>query len=125
MGVYAAVLALMAIALSMHVTILRAKTKISIYDGGNMELATRIRRHGNFAETIPMALLLLLIAELLGTKEIIIHICGNLLILGRIMHAFGLRSDVAATPLRIAGGMATTITTIIMVVNIIINSKIF
>jgi uncharacterized protein len=66
-GLYAIPLTLMMIGLSTHITMLRAKTGISIMDGGNTTLAERIRRHGNFIETVPMILLLMTLAELQGT----------------------------------------------------------
>ncbi len=60
-ALYAAPLALLVTALSIHVTMLRAKTKISLLDGGNHQLTERIRRHGNFVENVPMVLLLMLL----------------------------------------------------------------
>ena len=60
-ALYAAPLALLMTALSIHVTMLRAKTKISLLDGGNHHLTERIRRHGNFVENVPMVLLLMLL----------------------------------------------------------------
>jgi uncharacterized membrane protein YecN with MAPEG domain len=42
-SLYAAPLGLMMVALSSHVTMLRAKAGVSIMDGGNVALAGRIR----------------------------------------------------------------------------------
>jgi uncharacterized protein len=118
-SLYAAPLALMAIGLSTHVTMLRAKTGISIMDGGNTSLAERIRRHGNFIETVPVVLLLMMLAELNGIGNIWLHISGALLISGRLLHAMGMRYDKAATFPRIAGGMTTNLAAIIMICNIL------
>jgi uncharacterized protein len=117
-GIYAAVLALIMIALSSHVSMQRGKANVSILDGGNAELQLRIRRHGNFVENVPMALLLMLIAELDGVGSTWIHAAGILLVAGRILHAAGLRAD-KATALRLAGGLGTTISNLLMVGNII------
>jgi uncharacterized membrane protein YecN with MAPEG domain len=47
-SIYAAILAVAMIGLSSHVSMQRGKANVSILDGGNAELALRIRRHGNF-----------------------------------------------------------------------------
>ncbi len=115
-GLYAAPLTLIMIALSMHVTMLRAKTGISILDGGNLDLAERIRRHGNFIETAPMGLLLIAIAELSGGEAVFLNISGCLLVAGRLLHARGLNRNNGTAPARIAGGVATTMAAILMVI---------
>jgi uncharacterized membrane protein YecN with MAPEG domain len=115
---YAIPLGVMALGLSTHVTMLRAKTGISIMDGGNSALAERIRRHGNFSETVPTLLLLMALAELSGVGSMWLHASGVLLCLGRLLHAYGLRHDKAATVPRIAGGMSTTLATLLMIANI-------
>jgi uncharacterized protein len=118
-SLYAAPLGVMALGLSIHVTMLRAKTGISILDGGNMALAERIRRHGNFIETVPLILLLMALAEFSSAGSMWLHIAGVALIAGRVLHALGLKHDVAATPLRIAGGMATNIAALVAICNIL------
>jgi uncharacterized protein len=116
-SIYAAILAVMMIALSSHISMMRAKTNTSILDGGNKDLAVRIRRHGNFVESVPMILLLMTLAELDGTGKTWLHASGILLIAGRLLHAYGLQYD-KATIIRILGGMASTIAMLIMVGNI-------
>jgi uncharacterized protein len=118
-SIYAAILALIMIGLSSHVSMQRGKANISILDGGNAELALRMRRHGNFVENVPMALLLMLLAEFDGVGITWIHAAGILLVAGRILHAIGLRAD-KATALRLAGGLATTVVTLLMVGNILV-----
>ena len=59
-ALYAIVFAVLMIVLSTHVTMLRASLGVSINDGGNKELALRMRRHGNFVENVPMIVLLML-----------------------------------------------------------------
>lgn len=112
-GLYAAPLAVLMVALSLHVTMLRAKTKISIMDGGNLQLAERIRRHGNFAENVPMVLLLMVIAELLGAGNLWLHGIGAILLIGRLIHIFGIRHDKGDAMPRIIGGSATSLATLI------------
>ncbi len=118
-SLYAAPLGLMALGLSTHVTMLRAKLGISILDGGNMALAERIRRHGNFIEAVPFILLLMLLAELIGVGSMWLHISGAALIVGRVLHALGLKHDQPASPMRIAGGLTTNIAALTAICNIL------
>jgi uncharacterized protein len=112
-GLYAAPLAVLMVALCAHVIMLRAKTKISIMDGGNVQLAERMRRHSNFTENVPMVLLLMAIAELLGAPGAWLHGVGVILLVGRIVHIFGIRHDDAAAAPRIAGASATLFATLL------------
>ncbi len=112
-ALYAIPLALMMLGLSIYVTMLRAKTGISIMDGGNVALAERIRRHGNFVENVPMALILMALAELLGSGGAWLHAAGSFLLVGRITHVMGIRHDKGNTFARIAGGTMTNISVLI------------
>lgn len=118
-AIYAAILAIMMIVLSSLVTMKRIKTHVSILDGGDMSLATRIRQHGNFIENVPMALIVMALAEANGIGSGWLHGAGILLVVSRVMQPLGLRHDKAETFPRIAGGMGTTIATLIPVVAIL------
>ena len=118
-ALYAAPLALLMTALSIHVTMLRAKTKISLLDGGNHQLTERIRRHGNFVENVPMVLLLMLIAEMLGTSGTWLHAIGGILVAARLIHIFGISYDKADPMPRIAGGGMTSLATLLAAGNIL------
>jgi len=120
-GLYAVPLALMMIGLSAYVSALRAKTSISILDGGNTALAERIRRHGNFVEIVPMAVLLMAFSESGGTASLWVHCAGVSLIAGRMLHPLGLFHDKPVTFARIAGGSLTWISMLISMINIVIN----
>jgi uncharacterized membrane protein YecN with MAPEG domain len=112
-ALYAGLLALLAIALTFPIGPLRLRTGTSILDGGNMELATRIRRHANFTEHVPLALILLAVLELNGASAGLLHGLGIALLLGRIAHPIGLRHDNIRHPLRALGAGATAIVTLI------------
>lgn len=81
-GLYAVPLALLMIGLWAHVSMKRAETNTSILDGGDVDLAERIRRHGNLIETVPMALLLMAFSEAGGTAPVWIHAAGICLLAG-------------------------------------------
>ena len=83
---YAAIFALLLVALSVHVIRLRVANEVSLGDGGNDQLLRAIRGQGNFAEYVPLALVLMLAMELLGQPSWLIHGTGIALLAGRIAH---------------------------------------
>ena len=62
-AVYAAISALLVVALSFRVIRLRLSTRTGIGDGGHQDLARCIRAHANAVEYLPLALLLLLLVD--------------------------------------------------------------
>ncbi len=89
-SIYASLLALLIVKLSLAVIKLRRKNRVSVGDGGHEELQLAIRAHANAVEYIPITLMLLLTLELNGAPKILIHILGVTLLTGRILHAMGL-----------------------------------
>jgi hypothetical protein len=115
-GLYAALLALVYGALGFRVGPLRVTTGISMYDGGNKQLALEIRRHGNFAEHVPFALLLLALIEIDGAPSLAIHILGAVLLISRVVHPFGLSWEKVTLPARAIGAGATQLVTLVAAV---------
>lgn len=87
---YAGILGLIYIGLTFYTVLGRWKHRVNLGTGNNEDMEKRIRIHGNFAEYVPMALLLMLFAEVEGEAEIMIHVLGVLLILGRLLHPVGI-----------------------------------
>lgn len=87
--VYASILALFYILLSIQTIRKRAKLKIGIGDGGNHEMMRAMRVHSNFAEYVPLALILISMIELNQGSSMLIHALCGMLLLGRFMHAYG------------------------------------
>jgi uncharacterized membrane protein YecN with MAPEG domain len=108
-ALYAAVLGLILVVLSAMVIAMRAQTKIALNDGGNIQLAERIRRHGNFIEYVPMALILMGLAEAGGASTVLIHVAGVILVASRLLHPLGIRHDKADALPRVIGGSGTLI----------------
>jgi uncharacterized protein len=104
-SIYASLSVLLIVRLTLSVIKLRRKNRISVGDGGNEELHLAIRTHANAVEYIPIALLLLLMLELSGAPNILIHILGATLLIGRIIHAMGLPAK--NLPKRILGMQIT------------------
>jgi len=100
---YALPVAAIYLILWFRVSAVRSATNISFGDGGNALLLQRIRQHGNCAEWSAFVLILMMLAEGMGTPAIWLHISGALLLLGRVAHPFGLVADNAGHPLRYVG----------------------
>jgi uncharacterized protein len=106
-GLYAVMLAVLFLVLSLRVVVYRRGNKISLGDGNDPILQLRIRAQGNFSEYAPFGLVLMLIAEAQGTPDIWLHICGSLLVIGRVMHGANFTFGLRQMPLRV-GGMVLT-----------------
>lgn len=104
---YAAILALIYIVLAACVIYGRYSHKIGLSDGGNEDLARRIRIHGNFAEYVPIALLLLFFVDDGGGSPVFIHLMGVMLVTGRLLHAMGLCQSAGTSPGRMVGMILT------------------
>ena len=87
----------------------RGKANISLGDGGNHDLITANRRHMNFVENVPLALILIGLAEMSGASKTMIHILGIALTLARIIHPFGLDFNNMRKMPRFIGVVATTL----------------
>jgi uncharacterized membrane protein YecN with MAPEG domain len=104
-AVFAALLTLLLVGLSVRVTVLRAKKKISFFDGGDPEMGRALRAQGNFIEYVPMALVLMGLMESSGASSGLMYGFGAVLLAARFVHAWGLYSDVFKA--RVAGTSAT------------------
>lgn len=105
--IYAGLLGLVFIVLSMRVIKVRRVAQIGLGDGGNQLLLSRQRAQGNFAEYVPIALILMALAELQDAQAWIVHAIGLTLIAGRIMHAYGLSQEPKSYRFRIYGMSCT------------------
>lgn len=91
--IYAALLTLLYITLSFRVIGRRRSAKVSLGDGGDSVLNRRLRAHGNFAEYVPLGLLLMVLVELQDGAALLIHAIGLMLLIGRVAHARGLAGE--------------------------------
>ncbi|MGK7888485.1 MAG: MAPEG family protein [Leptolyngbyaceae cyanobacterium] len=107
--IYAALLGVMLFILSIRIISLRRSLKIGIGDDGNPTILRAIRVHSNFVEYVPLCLVLLGFAEFQGTVPIALHVLGTTLVLGRILHAYGVSQTKENLRFRVSG-MALTFT---------------
>lgn len=110
-SLYAGLLALLLVLLTIRVVAARRGAQVAIGDGGDKVLQRRIRAHANFAEYVPIALILLALAEAGGAWWWLLHAIGAALLAGRIIHAANISSLAERIPLRVAG-MSLTLTAI-------------
>ena len=95
-ALYAAVNATFNIALALRVSLMRFRHRVSLGDPKergskeSKELFVAIRTHGNNAEFVPLAMLLLLVAELCGGSSNALHAYGGAVFVSRVLHAIGL-----------------------------------
>ena len=86
---YAGILALLFFVLSIRVIRMRG-TGISLGDGGNPIMLRRIRGHANFAEYVPLILLMMGFLEVSHFPAYLLHGLGIVLVVGRLLHGFAL-----------------------------------
>lgn len=87
---YAALLALLFVFLSFRIIRLRRALQVGLGDAGDKQLGRAIRVHANFAEYVPLALVLLFFVEAQPAPFWWVHLLGLLLLVGRLLHAYGL-----------------------------------
>ena len=107
-ALYAGLLGLMSIGIAFAAGKLLGAKGISIGDGGDPELALAMRRHANFVEFVPLALILIGILELNGVSTTAIHALGAGLVVCRGCHAVGLKAEMQS-PLRGIGAGGSTL----------------
>ena len=90
---YAAILILMQVAMSIQVVRGRAKSEVSFGWGDDMDLARVVRAHGNFLEYVPITLIVMALAALGGMGALSLHALGGVLVAARAVHALGLYVD--------------------------------
>lgn len=110
---YASLLAMVFTVLSIRVIRARRGARVALGDGGDPILLRRIRVHANFAEYVPFAVVLIGLAESVGTDGRLLHVLGSALFACRCLHAYGVSQDKENLTLRVLG-MASTFTIIIV-----------
>ncbi|MCH9692090.1 MAG: MAPEG family protein [Gammaproteobacteria bacterium] len=89
-SLYAGLYAFLILILAFRVVKFRRTNKVGVGFGGSRSGEVLVRTHANAVEYIPIALLLMLIAEINGLSAMWLHSLGSIFFLARIAHAFGL-----------------------------------
>jgi uncharacterized membrane protein YecN with MAPEG domain len=106
-ALYAALIGLLAAALTINVIRGRTRYAVAAGDGGEAVLARAIRAHGNLAEHAPLALLLIGFAEASGAPKPLVHVLGIVLVAARLSSAIGLSNSLEDRLPRRAGAGLT------------------
>jgi hypothetical protein len=111
-ALYAAILSLIFVALSLRTIRMRRRQKIAIGYADNDLMLRAMRVHANFAEYVPLSLILIYLVEISGRSTWLVHCLGLCLIVGRLLHAYGVSQPKEVFKFRITG-MVLTLTTIL------------
>lgn len=124
-SLYAAVLSLLYVALSLYVVRTRTRLKVRLLDGGLDTLTRAIRAHANFIEYTPLFILLLAFTELQGllTGQPL-HALGMAYLAARFLHAYALlvAEPKNQTMLPRKLGMITTLSVMVILSGILLRA---
>ena len=87
-SLYAGLLALIFLALSARVVAVRGR--VSLGDGGDPEVLRRMRGHANFAEYVPLILVMMALLEYQQIAAWQLHAIGATLVFARVIHGIAL-----------------------------------
>jgi uncharacterized membrane protein YecN with MAPEG domain len=91
-ALYASVFTVFFIRLAFNVIKLRRANRVPLGAGGFDDLESAIRAHGNFAEYVPLGLIMLALLEANGGHPALVFALGATLLIGRYFHAQGLQN---------------------------------
>ena len=108
-ALYAGILGLMLVLLSIRVVmVVRLQGNVGYGDSGQERFTRIIRTQGNFIEYVPIALVLMGIVEsTVADCGTWVHVLGIALVVGRVAHALGLRGESETLVLRASGAVLT------------------
>ena len=89
-GFYLAILALIFLVLGLQVSRLRRGNRVLFGDGDNRELRSAIRAHANFAEYVPIIVLMVALLETSGLPALRVHLLMGTLLVARLLHPLGM-----------------------------------
>lgn len=104
---YLPVFGLIFVFLSFRTLLLRRSLQTAIGDGNSVVLKRAIRAHANFAEYVPISLILIFVLEETTTLSFWIHGLCIALIVGRCVHAYGVSQSRENFAFRVAGMILT------------------
>lgn len=115
-ALYSGLLGLLYLVLCWLVVDRRRKGRVGLGTGGDAALERAVRVHGNFAEYVPIFLVLLLVAELGGASAGLLHGLGAAFVLARVGHAYGLARSSGTSKGRFFGTLVTWVAILLLAV---------
>ena len=112
---YLGILALLYAVLGLQVSRLRRGNRVLFGDGDNIKLRSAIRAHANFAEYVPIIVLMVAMLEMSGGPAMRVHLLMAALLLARLLHPLGMYVGPRSWRFQICrvGGITLTITVMI------------
>ena len=104
---YTSLLGLLLIALSVNVVLARRRYRVGLGVGTEEGMQQAVRVQANFAEYVPFAVILLILADLSDLPAAAVHAAGILLLTSRVLHAWGLSHSPGRTFGRFYGTAGT------------------
>jgi len=106
-ALYAGLMGLWLLGLGFAVVRQRRRHDVSVGDGGVRALELAMRAHGNACEYVPIALILLGLAEGMGAPGWALHGFGLMLVAGRALHGAYFLTGARVLKVRVLGMMLT------------------
>jgi hypothetical protein len=111
-ALYGSLLALVGLGLGALVSVQKRKLKVSLGDGGHQALIEANRRHMNWLENVPLLIVLFAVMEINGVPRTWLHALGATLLVGRLIHPFGISAEWVFRVPRFIGSLATVLVTL-------------
>ncbi len=105
--IYAALLGFIIITLALKVVYTRRSKRIGLGSKGDKELTHKMRIHANAIEYIPIAIILMAFVEIGGANIYWVNASGFLLVIGRLLHAYGFGKSIGISFGRFYGTLMT------------------
>jgi uncharacterized protein len=94
---------------TVRVILVRRASHINLGIGDSDTLLRTVRIHGNFAEYVPMLLFIMALLELSAVSETALYAFGICVVVGRLLHFYGIYSPATPGIARVIGMVLTFI----------------
>jgi len=121
-GLYAGILGLIYLGLCALVIKMRFKHEAGIGDKNIEEMQRAVRVHGNFAEYVPLIVIMMAVTESTlpySWSPFLLHGLGIAMVIARVAHAYGLSKSISTSPGRFLGTIATFVVLMILSIALI------
>ncbi len=106
-ALFTGILGIIFFGLSLRTILGRGKNKVNLGTGDSDDMLRRVRTHANFAEYIPLILIIMGLLEYHGVSNVLLYAYGVVIVLGRGLHFYGLYSPQTPGWARIYGMQCT------------------
>jgi len=119
--IYAVLLTVILVVLSFRVIRARQTEKFAYGDNDSPRNQAKIRAQANWAEYVPITLLLMLMAEVNGVTPWLLHLTGLPLLIGRALHGYGMSFNPKWFQGRVKGMQLTFAAIVLAIVSVLVS----